>query len=400
MRFGNLGLALMVGMGACGGGESGVPPVDPPIPCPSGNCGNESFRRAIPSQDTVRIRFGAQGRRAPGAAGHEPGGGTALEALSPAYDSVDAYVGDINGDIDDIFAGLEELAQATPEIAEDTLHQWRVVDDLDPTLDEVLTVASDDGVTYTLDYAVGPTGFDPANAAPILYGTVHVSGDEKEDFDVTIDLDALTAIVPEADATGDIDIRMQPFAGGFREIWYDLDAVSVGGDPLETSITTYWIFDDGSGALEYLADFDGAEATVYARWSDAGGRYDHHAWYQDPELGPVDEIMTDCWDPLGGQTFSAWAAIDASATWYGAIDGDELDCVYGPVEDHPDPGADFDDLPAEGEWDDVAFETVGPAPLCEEDPADPDCIPFCEDDPADLDCVWFCDVYPDDPSCA
>jgi hypothetical protein len=33
--------------------------------------------------------------------------------------------------------------------------------------------------------------------------------------------------------------------------------------------------------------------------------------------------------------------------------GPTADCAFGPVDGHPDPGADFDDLPDEGEWDDL-----------------------------------------------
>jgi hypothetical protein len=150
-----------------------------------------------------------------------------------------------------------------------------------------------------------------------------------------------------------------PFDGGDHEIWYDFAQFADGDEPLEDSITTYWTFDDGSGALEYLADFDDAEVTVYVRWGDDGGRYDHHALYEDPDLGLVDDIATNCWAADGAELFDAWAVIDQALDYEGEIDGDEADCAFGPVADHPDPGADFDDLPEEGEWDDLELDAGG-----------------------------------------
>ena len=152
-------------------------------------------------------------------------------------------------------------------------------------------------------------------------------------------------------ARGEIVLVAKPLAGGKTERWFDFHAVSQGGGPVASTRTTAWEFGDQSGALEYYGEVDGEPTTAYARWDEDGGRYDHHLEYDDVDLGPVDEIMTNCWNTAGREEFGAWAVIDQLSNYYGELEGQESACGFGPVADHPDPGEEFDDLPAQGEWE-------------------------------------------------
>lgn len=328
------GLALV--LAACSGsaGPSGG------IPCPSGNCGDEAFRSAIPSRASVLVDFAAARARVASTT-------HALEALSPALVSVDEYVTDINDEIDDIFADIEEIAGTTPEIADESMHRWRMPADEDG-LEEVLEISVGDGGAYLFAYFIGQEGFDPAAEIRAIEGEVVTGDGEPEELWIVIELDAF----PDLDATGRIYIDLMPFADGERELWYDFEAVSVGGEPAETSLTTYWDFGDDDGGMEYLMDLDdGEQATVYARWSPDGGRYDHHA-----ATFEGDELMTSCWDDSGAEVFAGEALLDDAGVIDGFVDGDEADCLFGPVDGHPEPGEDFDVLPGEGEWAELVAE--------------------------------------------
>ena len=325
---------------ACGGGDGGDDGND--LPCPSGNCGQESFRRAVPTADRLRIK-------SPTGSPGKPGGVLPLDPVSDKLIAVDGEVDDINLVIDDIFADLDDAASTTPEIESDAEHQWRyeLVDA--PGLDEVVRITTEDGVTFHIEDYIGAAGFDPATVAPVLSGDVVVDEDSAGDFALTIDLDAYAAATGEV-MQGDIVIALMPLDGGLDEVWFDYNEVSVDGGEVETSRTTAWVWDEASVGLEYLADVDGNFVTVYARWDDLGGRYDHHVAYEDPAAGPLDEIATNCWTESGAETFDAWAVINSVGDYYGELDGDEASCDFGPVADHPTPGEDFDDLPADGEW--------------------------------------------------
>jgi hypothetical protein len=339
---------LVIGsLAACGGGGGGD---DDPLPCPSGDCGQESFRRAVPTSARLRI---AQ----PTGSAHKPGGVQSLDAVSDALVDVTAEVDEINGVIDDIFDDLDDAVSTTPEVESDTEHQWRFeLPDL-PGLEEVVRVSSDDGVVFTIEDFVGPAGLAPGDVAPVLHGDVSVDGDEATDLGLTVDLDAFADATGEV-AQGEIVIAVMPLDGGEDEVWFDFHEVSFDGEAPETSRTTAWIWGEGSVGLEYLADVEDAQATVYARWDDGGGRYDHHVAWTDPDAGPLEEIATNCWTVSGEEVFDAWAVFDVEGTYYGELDGEEGSCEFGPVADHPDPGSDFDDLPADGEWDDLELNSI------------------------------------------
>jgi hypothetical protein len=295
----------------------------------------------------------ASARLAPTAPGPRIGHlrGAALEAISPALLAVDDQVVEIDLVIDEVFGELEASATTTPEVESDTEHVWRSADPELAGHDDVLRITSTDGVEFAIEYYIVPSGGEPGEVAPVVSGGVTLATeDEVLDFELEIDLDAYAAIDGAYPGTGAIVIASMPLAGGESEHWYDYHAVSFDGGPVENSRTTAWAFAEGSGALEFVADFDGAEATVYARWDDRGGRYDHHVAWIDPEVGLVDEIATNCWDPTGAEDFDAWAIIDESLNYYGEVDGDEAACAFGPVEDHPNPTDEFDNLPADGEW--------------------------------------------------
>lgn len=392
--------------------------VDPPIPCPSGNCGDTRFRSAVPSRDTVRIQMGRTASHDIGTQidSEVPGLGRAqqaLESVSPALVETEAYVQDINASIDELFESFEILAATEPEVADENLHIWRGPSEDDPSLDELLVVTAIDDLNYTVELMIGPADFDATQGISVIAGHVELADEEtKNDFEITIDLDAASDAINGLGLTGEILISAQPLAGGLREIWYDYAEVGELGGDLESSRTTYWIFDVDSGALEYLYDLHDESATAYVRWDAGGGRYDHHVAWVDADYGLVDEIVTNCWDDGGTEVFDAFALIDQDLSYYGELDGDEIDCEFGPVEDHPEPGADFDNLPGEGEWDEIDFggdvvpdcteDPTAPgcdAPLCADDPSDPDCIPWCDDEPSDPDCLWYCDIVDDPDYC-
>ena len=56
------------------------------------------------------------------------------------------------------------------------------------------------------------------------------------------------------------------------------------------------------------------------------------------------------------------AVLDDQGAFEADLDGEESACVFGPVADHPNPGADFEDLPGEGEWQALEDEA------CQADP--------------------------------
>jgi hypothetical protein len=327
---------VLLAIAACGGDSGGD---SNPLPaCPSGNCGQEQYRRAVPRKDGVRIPSprNANARAKP------------LDAQSDALLVIDGHVMEIDEVVDAVFSDIEGAAGTTPEIESDTEHQWR---NADPDLagqEDVLRITSADGNQFDIEFLIGDVGFDAATATPVVSGTMVVDDDDGT-FELTLHLDALADVSGE-DMAGEIVIAEMPFEAGDREVWYDFHAVDFGDGDVQDSRTTYWEFDESSHALEFVADWQDEVATVYARWDDEGGRYDHHTAFVDEELGQVDAIATNCWSDGGAEVFDAWAIIDEDE-FYGELDGSEDACEFGPVEDHPDPGTDFDDLPADGEWD-------------------------------------------------
>jgi hypothetical protein len=319
--------------------------------CPTGNCGQPSFRRAVPTRAKVRIErptgTSRKQKLAPPVIGH--GRAVALEAVSPALLVVDERVVMIDTVVDELFTELEASATATPELETAGEHVWRAADPGLAGRDDVLRITTTDDVHFQITYFIVPHG-GAAAGAPIVHGEVRLANDaDVLDFELTIDFDAYTAVDPTAASGGDMVLAAMPFSGG-TEHWFDFHDVWTGNGPVANTRTTAWTFADDSGALEYVADVEGAPATVYARWDERGGRYDHHTQYVEANLGPVDEIVTNCWDATGGEDFDAWAVIDAQRNYYGEIDGTETACAFGPVADHPDPGSEFDDLPRAGEW--------------------------------------------------
>src|SRR5688500_13517118 len=81
-------------------GCSSDPPTTPELPgCPSGNCGREPFRVAVPTRADVRLSSPTKARR------H-----VALEAISPALLSVEDHIDEVNEVIDEVFGELEAAA--------------------------------------------------------------------------------------------------------------------------------------------------------------------------------------------------------------------------------------------------------------------------------------------------
>lgn len=390
MRFLLTSLSLLVALG-CGssGGGSTDPGVRPPggsdLPCRAAQCGDARVRNAIPTRDLVRIDFG-------GAAG-TPG---ALADYSPFYEETELYVDNINDIIDEIFSDLEFAAGEEPTV-EGSEHIWRASEG---DVDVVLDIEEVSATTFHLSYYEGAPGFEPDTTMPIVDGEVTLDGDDAvQSFELFVDLDVLSAADPSVVATGDMYLAAAPFAGGIAEVIFDLREVSWEGDAAESSQTTYWVFGVDDHALEYLADIEGldgdVELTAFVRWDDEGGRWDSHALYDHGELGLVDYITTNCWDFSAAELFHGEAWIqDATLDFYGELDGSEANCHFGPVSGHPNPSADFDDLPGEGEWQAIDFLGCDPLdPSCEDecDPAVEDCC-----DPAFEDCEPECDPAVED----
>lgn len=414
-------LAALFALSACSGGgsDSKVPTqsVDPEIACPSGDCGQARFRRVVPSRQTVKIDFslGGDPNTPPEVGATEASVGRtrlALEAVSPVFVDTRDYIDGINELVDEIFAGFEELAATTPEEQSDSVHRWRQESKDDPSLDELLVVTSIDGTSYTVELLVGPKGVSTEDASVLISGEVTLDENgEKTDFELVLDLDAVANVLDDFGATGKILLSAKPFDGGIREVWYDYQNVAFDGQEPETSRTTYWIFGQNDGALEFLSDVRDESATIFVRWNDTGGRYDLHVAWTDDEVGPVNELRTNCWGPAGNEVFTGFAIIDQELAYYGKIDGAESGCAFGPVDGHPTPKDDFGDLPGKGEWDGLEFaadtihEECDPAQekcpytLCVEQPSDPDCLDFCEDEPEDPECVPWCEDEPEAPIC-
>jgi hypothetical protein len=376
-------LVTIAALAACGG-DGGGGSTDDLLPCSADRCGDEAFRRAVPGRQTVRIDFpraaGRSGAGAGGVAALRPRRGEllALELVAPAYLELAAEVDEINGVIDELFGTVEALVAGPPEIEDVTIHRWRRADPDLPGHDEVLILETADQAAFALTYAVGPAGFEPVASDVVMTGEILVAGGVKSDLSLAIDFDAASRIVPELGLTGALEIRVQPFAGGEREVWYDFAGFGAIGGELEDSLTTYWVFGPGDGALEYLDSLYDSEATLFARWDALGGRLDHHVEWYHPDAGLLDEIGTSCWAAGGAETFYGWALIDQLLNAYVEVDGSEAACEFGPLDGHPDPGQDFVNLPGHGEWDDLEADSV----------------PFCEDDPTDPDCLYFCDLFP------
>jgi hypothetical protein len=316
-------------------------PTTPDVPvCPSGNCGQTSFRTAVPTRAKVRIQrpTGVGQRRAP------------LDQVSPALLAVDERVVTIDKIVDELFTELEASATTTPEVETDLEHVWRSPDPELAGRDDVLRITTTNEVDFQIAYYIVPQDAAAAGA-PVIRGNVKLAADDEIlDFDLTVDLGAYTTADPAYKGRGEILIAAMPFAAGVAEHWFDFRNVSIGNSAVVNTLTTAWTFADDSGSLEYIADVDGVPTTAYARWDARGGRYDHHSQYVDANLGFVDEIMTNCWGPTGAEDFDAWAVIDEAGYYYGELDGNEGDCSFGPVADHPDPGTDFADLPPAGTW--------------------------------------------------
>jgi hypothetical protein len=344
---------------ACGG-DSPSPKSGNQLPdCPSGNCGKETFRRAVPTRSEVKVdrptgRAAQKIARKKGANQAPPAGHTrtaALEPVSPALISVDEQVGEIDAVVEEIFAELESVAGTTPEVETDTEHRWRTANPDLAGFDDVLEIKTADGATFDVAYYIVPEGEDVTGVAPVIHGDVRLSDDDDLDFELDIELDAYADLDPSFGGQGLIVVAAMPLEGGLSEHWFDYHDVSFGDGSVETSRTTAWAFGEDSGALEYVAEYDGHPVTIYARWDETGGRYDHHAQFTDAEAGVVDEVATNCWDASGAEEFDAWAIIDKSDAFYGELDGEEGSCSFGPVQDHPNPGADFDELPESGAWE-------------------------------------------------
>lgn len=376
---------LMAALG-CGGDDRPEPGPGPgpgprqptELPCRAASCGDASFRHAIPSRGLIRIDLGSGSTSMPIVAGEVAGSRQPLLEFSPYLQATLDHIDDINEMVDAVFEDLEYAAGGEPDEQTDVEHLWRDVDE-DSGVDVVLDLESADGVQFALAYYEGPTGFEPLPEDAIVSGTITLGADETIDaFDLEIDLDALSAADPTVDATGAVILAAHSL-GETLEVLYDFDNVSIGGEPAESSETTYWVFGEESYGLEFVGiDETAATASVYVRWDEEGGRWDSHDAYDDADLGAVDEFATNCWGADGIAVFDGIAVIDGEGNFYGELEGLEEDCDFSPLADHPAPGPEFDGLPQEGTWDEIDFLASEECdPTVEECLCDPEMDPEC-----------------------
>lgn len=317
--------------------------VDPRVACGGSFCGDERFLAAIPTRNTVAIRYGQ--------AGGAPG---ALADISPAFLAVDEHVAEINGAVDDIFGAIETIAATEPVHAEEDLHVWRAVLD---GVDVELQVSTDDGSSYEFALGAGEQGFEFDTASLGVTGTVLLDArGEKESFEFVIAYDELGAFA-EDDYVGEFLIRALPTEYGLWKVHYDLAEADAYGETFET--TTYWVLGEFEGAMEYAfadIDFEGAaEGEVFVRWDESGGRYDAFVLGEDDEIGLYDLVVTDCWDGFGSQVFEAELVV-GELDAYASVDGFEDDCAWELVDAHPDAEAELLALFTEYSWEEYAAE--------------------------------------------
>lgn len=333
---------------ACGGGAADPsPPGGKALPCNADHCGAPAFRAAVPTRAQLRIPFGRARTQGGLSASRR-----SLEAISPAYAELEAYVGEINDDIELIFTELESLASTAPEAETEAEHQWREVDE-GSGLEEVLELETADQRSFALRWSVGPAGFEPNAEDAIVEATIDLDADsEVVGYGIEVNLGQWTLADPALLAAGTVRISAEPYQGGELELWYDYDNVTVGGETAVSSETTFYRINADEGALEYLdVDSQGEAATAYARFGAAGGRLDHHLNFQD-EGEPLVELASNCWSPSAAETFDAVAWLTAEEEVIEAeLDGEEGNCAYGPIADHPEPGPELSLLPESGAWD-------------------------------------------------
>lgn len=288
--------------------------VDPKVNCKGDYCGESRFVAAVPTTNTVHINFGSNQQ--------------ALAEIAPAYLATDEHISEINDTVDEVFGVIEEIASLEPTTAEEGLHLWE--GDVDG-VDFSLEISTDDNQTYDFELDL----VDDIEDAGVS-GTVVLNEDEeKESFEFTIDYAALGDFGDEIDGT--MLIRATPSDFGVWEIVYDIELNTDETSEFET--TTYWAIDGVAGAIEYSYDGDSLEESlsgdVYVVWNENGGRFDSLLTGDTTEFGAFEQLETECWDSVGGQTFAA-AAVFSESGDYGEIDGEETDCEFGFEDAHPD----------------------------------------------------------------
>jgi hypothetical protein len=245
---------------------------------------------------------------------------------SPALVEVDHYIADIYRMIGDVLVDLERFSHADLELRSPDRYIWRARDVDAWWLDRVLELTALGDQAFEVAYYLGGAGFDAGNGTRIMSGEIVFDGSEHQNFHLVLDLDAATAVHPEIDSAGVINLQSRPLVGGGREIWCDFEGVASGGRPPETSFTTYRNISETCGSLDYVVHDQGAVMTVAARWDESGGRHDQTEEYEHEDLGPVKYIATSCWDAGGADSFSAFAFIQRPPTTAIAVD-DWLDAV-------------------------------------------------------------------------
>lgn len=387
--------ALLLGLGC--GSETDAKPTPRPtppvmggdqLPCRATSCGNQEARAAIPTRDLLKLDFNAATRQIDA---------SGLEPYSSYHRAVLEEFDEINDVIDAVFDDLEYAAGAEPTI-DDGDHLWRA---MAGDTEVVLDIDHTGPGAYALALYEGDVGFEPDT--PLVAGSVILNAgrDSVERLSLEIDV-AATAAVEGLDAAGRIAIEASPFEGGYLQLTYETEGLAYEGEQVENGTTRYWIFGADDYGASFLNDADDEEYTVYVRWGADGGRWDGHAAYDDPDGdGILDDITTNCWDASGSEVFAAETTIDEDLNFEGQLAGEESDCPFGPIADHPDPGTTFENLPGEGEWQEIDFVGCNPeeqsCPCDESMPCgtgescvDGECLPGCDSD-EDCDAGDLCE---------
>ncbi len=376
--------------------------IDPGVTCMQQGCASDKWQRALPSRDTVSISFGGSGTSAPRNLSFDAAG-FATGEISSDYQDLEAYIGEINDLLDDVFLTIEEVGALPPEVEEDGFARWRLTQD---GYDVIVEVATEDEVNYEIWVDAVDSGVLFERAESGLTGSMVLDEDgNKESFDFLLDLEDF-GVFDDIEVTSEIAITARPFDGGLFVYTYDF--VELDAQSASLAETTYWVFEPGSGAIEhsYVAD-DGFEASageLYGRWDVDGGRLDGFVGILDAQGDVWNVVTSNCWGGGGIETFDGIIAIDAGEVYAETL-GEPGDCLFEVLDGNPDPileiaeifetygwenADEYGNFPDEvelGEWDDDFEPDLGnnDPGLCLEDASFiEDEVAFCDEATIDL----------------
>lgn len=303
--------------------------VDPGVSCTASACADPKWQRALPSRDTVLIDFGGANARSFGGI-HQ-----VTEAPSDAYVELSEHTRELNDLIDDVFLTIEQAGASSPEVEEDGYARWR---SNQGEWDVVIELESTDGVDFSIWLGVVATGSDLPRDQAGLTGTITMAEDgSRESFRFELELEEFNEL-DGVEVNAALEISAEPLDDGLWVLEYALAESSEVEIALEK--TTYWIYGEGDGALEYafvaedgMTSFGGE---TYARWGADGGRMDAFVSLEDGGGARWDVVHVNCWDAGGLESFDGLLANQGDVPYAETL-GEPDDCVFEVMEGHPSP---------------------------------------------------------------